>query len=133
MSPLRAILLSLLLAPFTALSQDGWYIVTNPTTEDLHDIHTDVGGRRWALGDNGTLLLSTDIGETWSVISSGTTADLQTIYDLLGREVISLVNQTQPAGSYEVSWDATGQVSGVYFYRLTAENFVETRKLVLLR
>ena len=51
----------------------------------------------------------------------------------LGREVTSLVNQTQPAGSYEVSWDATGQVSGVYFYRLTAGTSVETRKLVLLR
>jgi hypothetical protein len=56
-----------------------------------------------------------------------------TIYDLLGREVTTLVSETQNPGSYEVSWDATGQGSGVYFYRLTTGRFLETRKLVLVR
>lgn len=55
------------------------------------------------------------------------------VYDLLGRDVATLVNETKTPGTYEVSWDATGQTSGVYFYRLTTGDFVQTRKLVLLR
>jgi len=55
------------------------------------------------------------------------------VYDLLGREVRTLVSETKAAGEYSVTLDATGLVSGVYFYRLTAGSFVQTRKLVLLR
>jgi len=55
------------------------------------------------------------------------------IYDLLSREVATLVDQEKPAGSYEVRWDASGFASGVYFYRLQAGGFVETKKLVLLK
>jgi hypothetical protein len=56
-----------------------------------------------------------------------------TVYDLLGREVSTLVNEREGPGSYEVMFDGTGLSSGVYFYRLTADNLVQTRKLVLLR
>jgi hypothetical protein len=55
------------------------------------------------------------------------------VYDLLGREVATLVNGKQEPGRHTVVWDATGQPSGVYFYRLRAGNFVETRNLLLLR
>jgi hypothetical protein len=55
------------------------------------------------------------------------------ICDLLGREVATLVNETKEPGSYEATWDATGQASGMYFYRLKAGEFVATRKLVLVR
>jgi subtilisin family serine protease len=55
------------------------------------------------------------------------------IYDLLGTEVAALVNQRQTAGRYAVTWDASEQSSGVYFYRLTVGNLVETRKLVLMK
>jgi hypothetical protein len=55
------------------------------------------------------------------------------IYDLLGREVATLVNEVKSPGTYTVSWDATGQPSGVYFYRLTTDSFVSTRKLVLAK
>ncbi|RMH97260.1 MAG: T9SS C-terminal target domain-containing protein, partial [Calditrichaeota bacterium] len=60
------------------------------------------------------------------------------VYDLLGREVKTLVDQRLPAGYHTVQWDGTnhaGQsvVSGVYLYRLEAGNFVQTRKMVLLR
>jgi len=44
-----------------------------------------------------------------------------------------MVNETKNPGTYEVSWDATGKASGVYFYRLTGGSLVETRKLVFLR
>ncbi len=55
------------------------------------------------------------------------------VYDLLGREVATLVNKTQQAGSYEVSFDGSGLASGVYVYRLTAGAFVQSRTMVLVR
>jgi photosystem II stability/assembly factor-like uncharacterized protein len=55
------------------------------------------------------------------------------IYDLLGREVATVVDERLGPGTYTRQWDATGLASGVYLYRLTAGDFVQTRKLVLLR
>ncbi len=55
------------------------------------------------------------------------------IYDMLGREVASLVNQRQQAGSYHINWDASTQPTGMYLYRLQAGEFVDAKKLVLLR
>jgi len=68
------------------------------------------------------------------------------VYDLLGREVATLVNEEKPAGNYEVEFDSRGLInqtlpSGIYFYQLRAGNpstgsgqsFVETKKMVLLR
>lgn len=63
------------------------------------------------------------------------------IFDLLGREVAMLVNEEMKPGSYEVTWDAAGfprqttggLASGVYFYRLQAGEFIETKRLVLIR
>ena len=56
-----------------------------------------------------------------------------TVYDVLGREVAVLVNERKPAGIHEVKFDAAGLSSGVYLYRLEAGNFVQARKLILLR
>ena len=55
------------------------------------------------------------------------------IFDILGNEIETLVNEEKPTGIYEVQFDATGLSSGVYFYTLTAGNFVENRKMVLLQ
>lgn len=55
------------------------------------------------------------------------------LYDLLGRKVATLVNAQKPAGSYTVQWDATHFASGIYFYRLQAGNFSDTKKLLLLK
>jgi hypothetical protein len=56
-----------------------------------------------------------------------------TVYDVLGREVTTLVNATEEPGYKSVQWDAGGVASGVYFYRLTAGEFVQVRKVSLLR
>ena len=57
-----------------------------------------------------------------------------TIYNQLGQKVAKLVSEKQPAGNYEVQWDASGLSSGVYLYRLsTDQGFTQTRKLVLMR
>lgn len=55
------------------------------------------------------------------------------IYDVLGREVATLVNEQLQAGTFTASWDASGQPSGVYYYRLTSGSFSETRKLTLIK
>ncbi len=55
------------------------------------------------------------------------------VYDVLGNQVASLVNEQKPAGVYEVEFNASEFGSGVYFYRLQAGTFIETKKMVLLR
>ncbi|KXK52410.1 MAG: 5'-nucleotidase [Chlorobi bacterium OLB5] len=55
------------------------------------------------------------------------------IYDLLGKEITTLVNEQMQPGSYSVDWDASNFPSGVYFYRIEADDFVESRKMVLLK
>ena len=55
------------------------------------------------------------------------------VYDVLGREIATLVNEEKPVGSYEIKFDASGLPSGVYFYQLKAGNFIKTNKMILIR
>jgi photosystem II stability/assembly factor-like uncharacterized protein len=55
------------------------------------------------------------------------------IYDILGREVTTLVNEQLKPGTYEVEWNASNYPSGVYYYKLSSGEFSETRKAVLLK
>ena len=55
------------------------------------------------------------------------------VYDLIGREVVKLVNETLETGRYEVEFDGSDLPSGIYLYRFTAGNFTETKRMVLVR
>lgn len=63
------------------------------------------------------------------------------VYDVLGREIATLCNEVQPAGTYAIQWDASGSSSGVYFYCLEARSLsgermgarVETKKMILVK
>ena len=55
------------------------------------------------------------------------------IYDALGREAVTLVNEQLQPGTYEAEWDASNYPSGVYFYRLETNTFSETKKMVLIK
>ncbi|MBK7632306.1 MAG: T9SS type A sorting domain-containing protein [Ignavibacteriales bacterium] len=55
------------------------------------------------------------------------------IYDVLGNEVATLVNEVQPSGNYEVTFDAASLSSGTYFYKLQTGSLVETKKMLLLK
>lgn len=55
------------------------------------------------------------------------------IYNVLGQRVAKLVSEKQPAGNYEIDWNVVDLTSGVYFYQLRAGNFIDTKKMILLR
>jgi len=55
------------------------------------------------------------------------------LFDLLGREVATLVDRVQDPGSHTVRWDATGAASGVYYYRLTAGDWSQTRRMMVVK
>ena len=68
---------------------------------------------------------------SWQVPIAGHTT--LKIYDLLGNEVATLVDEFQPAGRYEMKFNGSSLSSGVYFYRLQSDSFVETRKMIYLK
>jgi hypothetical protein len=55
------------------------------------------------------------------------------VYDVLGNEVATLVNEEKPAGTYEVSFNASELSSGIYFYKLSAGSLVKTKKMILIK
>lgn len=61
------------------------------------------------------------------------------IYDALGREIQTLVNENLSPGTYEVEWNASSYPSGLYFYRLSvgdpsiSSGFIETKKMILIK
>ena len=78
------------------------------------------------------------LGQTYDHLSIDRLAITLTIYDLMGREITQLVNTTQEAGFKSVQWNATDTFGkpiseGVYLYQIRAGEFVQTRKMVLLK
>jgi hypothetical protein len=55
------------------------------------------------------------------------------VYDITGREVVTLVNEEKSAGSYEIEFNGTGLPSGIYFYQFITNSFSEIKKMVLLK
>ena len=143
---------------------DNWEEVSNPSPETLNEI-TFTEHKGWIVGRNGTILttlISASVEEIDIVseyklsqnypnpFNPSTTIKYQIseisfvaikIYDVLGNEIATLVNEEKPTGSYEVEFDGTNLPSSIYFYRLQAgspsagsgQSFVETKKMVLLK
>jgi Secretion system C-terminal sorting domain len=74
--------------------------------------------------------ITTSSDEVWTPRKDNITLK---IYDILGREVTTLVNKQQKAGNYEVQFDASNLTSGVYLYQIHSGNFIESKKMILLR
>jgi hypothetical protein len=55
------------------------------------------------------------------------------IYNLIGQKIVTLVKESQRAGYHQVEWDASGFASGVYYYRIEAGEFVDVKKMILIR
>jgi len=113
---------------------DGWYI------DDFHMeyyeevigiVETDILPSQFTLAQNypNPFNAKTTINFT---VPSQSQVDLE-IYNLLGQKIATLVSQNIAAGNYSINWDASNVGSGVYFYKLTANNFTETRSLTLIK
>jgi Secretion system C-terminal sorting domain len=77
---------------------------------------------------------STKIRYTILAVQTGHAPYVQLkVYDVLGNEVATLVNEEKPAGEYEVEFNAKNLPSGIYFYQLRAGSFFQTKKMILLR
>ncbi|HLP18619.1 MAG TPA: YCF48-related protein [Bacteroidota bacterium] len=97
------------------------------------------------VGDGGMVFTTTDGGSHWTTQVVGTTACLfgvsfslpsrsfvmLKIFDVMGREVATLIEEELSAGAYAKQWNASGMPSGVYFYRLQAGTSSETKRLIL--
>jgi|WetSurMetagenome_2_1015567.scaffolds.fasta_scaffold87580_2 hypothetical protein len=55
------------------------------------------------------------------------------VYDIIGKEIATLVDEKQSPGTYEINWEASNYPSGIYFYRITTDGFSETKKLILIK
>jgi len=140
----------------------NWNSQTSGTTWGLYSVYFVNNNTGWAVGDNGTILKTTDGGVTFIgdeeiikipedyLLSQNypnpfnPTTNIQyavsirqfvtlKVYDVLGNEIATLVNEEKTAGSYAVEFNGDGLTSGVYFYRLQTGSFVETKKMVLIR
>ena len=67
----------------------------------------------------------------WQIATSSD-ANLS-VYNMLGQKVVTLVSERQLPGRYKIEWNAGAMASGTYYYRLIAGNFVDTKKLVVLK
>ena len=87
--------------------------------------------------DNGTELLKefTLFQNYPNPFNPNTKISRQTIkvYDVLGNEIATIVDEYKPAGKYEVEFNAGNLTSGTYFYKIISDNFAETRKMILLK
>ena len=55
------------------------------------------------------------------------------VFNVLGTEIETLVNEEKSVGTYELNWNAANLPSGIYFYKLQTSNFVQIRKMILLK
>ncbi|QQS38342.1 MAG: T9SS type A sorting domain-containing protein [Ignavibacteriales bacterium] len=79
---------------------------------------------------------STKISFTIPLVETGHAPSLHVmlkIYDVLGNEIFTLINDEKPAGYYEVEFDAGKLSSGVYYYNLTAGSFSDTKKMLIIK
>lgn len=67
----------------------------------------------------------------WQMLNAGNVRII--LYDILGKEVVTLVNEEQKPGVYEVKFDCSSLPSGIYFYKLQTENFTDTKRMVLIK
>ena len=138
----------------------NWISQTSGTTNHLRGVSFVDANTGWAVGDSGTILRTTNGGVKVVNISTkipsihsleqnypnpfNPTTNIKfdipkltnvkiIIYNALGKELTSLVNEKLSAGSYEVDWNASNYASGVYFYKLETEEFTNTKKMVLLK
>ena len=99
----------------------------NPTTTIKYQIPNQVQD------DNSTVIASSEATKQSNVETHGHASVRLVVYDVLGREVAALVNQIQKPGTYEINFDASNLPSGIYYYQLKLNSFIQTKKMMLLK
>jgi photosystem II stability/assembly factor-like uncharacterized protein len=139
-----------------------WIEQTSGTNQYLYDVSFTDSNNGTAVGASGTILRTTNGGYTFveeeKIDEIPTSYNLSNnypnpfnpttairyqipelsfvtikIYDVLGNEIETLVNEEKATGTYELTWFAEQLPSGIYFYRLQAGSFIETKKMVFLK
>jgi photosystem II stability/assembly factor-like uncharacterized protein len=147
----------------TTNSGFNWFIVTsypyqNYMTNNVSFINENTG---WVVGSQGLILKTTNGGTSFISVNNQNVPDKFSlsqnypnpfnpstnikyqiaknsfvtlkVFDILGKEIATLVKEKQNSGTYESTFDARGLTSGVYFYRLTAGDFSETKKMLMIK
>ncbi|HMD14934.1 MAG TPA: T9SS type A sorting domain-containing protein, partial [Bacteroidota bacterium] len=110
------------------LVTNGYIIVTNPT--DVREYRSGIPSQ-FSLAQNYPNPFNPSTVIRYELPKSGN-VELK-IFDVLGKEVTTLVSAMQEAGYKEVSWNASDLPSGIYFYRITAGTFTDTKKTMLIK
>ena len=107
------------------IDYDGTFKVYGPIEADL------AGGLSYALDQNYPNPFNPATSIKFSIKEKGMVS--LAVFDLLGREITTLVNKEMEPGNYTVNYDASELVSGVYVYQLKAKDFISTRKMMLVK
>ncbi|HEU0085896.1 MAG TPA: T9SS type A sorting domain-containing protein [Candidatus Paceibacterota bacterium] len=123
----RPILISPSPVPINGTANEGRKIIISTPTgvEEGIEINTYSLSQNYPNPFNPSTTISFTLAQAASV-------ELK-VYDVLGNEVATLVNEEKPAGKHEVKFDATSLSSGLYIYKIVAGNFIETKKMVLMK
>ena len=116
------------------VTRDGWYV--DDIGVFIYTIPTEISGDAesvfaFSLGQNYPNPFNPSTKIKYSIPALGF-VNLK-VYDMLGNEVATLVNEEKPAGGYAVEFDASGLSSGIYFYKLQAGNYLDTKKMLMLK
>lgn len=117
------------MANYTGIFQ-VWSAIIDYTTIGIHQIGTEIPAS-YGLNQNYPNPFNPETKIKFQLPSSGSVKII--IYNALGKEISTLVDQNVKAGVYETNWNASTNPSGVYFYRLITESYSETKKMVLTK
>ncbi|MCC6866802.1 MAG: T9SS type A sorting domain-containing protein [Ignavibacteria bacterium] len=115
---------------FSAMSDSIFIVSDDPVYLGINNVSTEIP-KAFSLSQNYPNPFNPVTNIKFSV-SKNSFVKL-TIFDINGREVETIVNQNMHAGTYNADWNASGFSSGVYFYKLITDDFVETKKMILIK
>jgi hypothetical protein len=107
------------------LSQSGAFNITDVETSSIDSPVQYYLNQNYPNPFNPTTTIQYSVAQSSNVVLK--------VYDILGNEVITLVNEKMDRGVYSVNFSSKGLASGIYFYRLHAGSFVETKKMILMK
>lgn len=139
----------------TSNGGEDWEYQSCPVTQELNSVCFPDPEHGWIVGDSGTILFLESSSQgldypdndviisiypnpftgktTFSISLDEPTQVNLVVMDRLGREVVTVLDESLPQGSYNLTWNAERAPSGIYFYRLAAGNQTSTGKLVVVR